>query len=260
MILFFNIDAVFKLEKDMQRPYVLGDVCPTPGSSVILTSANFAYKDIVENWLNWIKKLELENTILVVCEDIPCYSHFKDDNKAVTLLTTFNRSIEEAQMFRSSNFNFLVNRRIAYVLQLLEQGTNVLYTDADTVVFENPFPFFSKDYDLQIQSEEIKLNSGMFFIRSTPASLEVMRLWKNLSGEIGVNQPMFNKAIKLSPDLRVRELPREQFLGTEAYCMSNISWYERDPTPVIFHATFIRGPIEKKKLLSQWDMWSLSSN
>lgn len=237
----------------------LEDILPFLTSPVVITTANFGYLKIVNNFLKSIEKVGVNVSIVLVCEDNLLYNHFHNRKDINAVITKFDTNIKKVQKFRTSTFNEIVNRRISHVLQLLNNGLDTFYLDSDTIWLQDPFPYFDEEADLFAQQEKgIPYCSGMFFIRATDASIRMITYWEALDKHKYNNQYSYNKAIKETMGLRVTGLPTQKFVGGEIYFKNLIPWSKRNPAPVIVHATWRLGPESKIKQLQKCGLWFLN--
>lgn len=128
------------------------------GATLVVTFANFAFKELLLNWVANVKKTGVEGfligamdaELLKLCHDkrLPAYS--LDDPG---LLEQIPRNEEVTPMkdlgkadFRSDHkaFRNMGARKGGFVLALLQLGYSVLISDADAVFIKDPVPFFSK--------------------------------------------------------------------------------------------------------------------
>ncbi|KAJ8022125.1 UDP-D-xylose:L-fucose alpha-1,3-D-xylosyltransferase 3 [Holothuria leucospilota] len=241
------------------KKQTLEDILPFLTPPVVITTANFGYLQIVNNFLKSIKKVGVNVSIVLVCEDDLLYNHFHNRKDINAVITKFTTNIKKVQKFRTSTFNEIVNRRISHVLQLLNNGLDTFYLDSDTIWLQNPFPYFDEEADLFVQQEKgIPYCSGMFFIRATGPSIRMVTHWEALDKHKYNNQYSYNKAIKETTGLRVKGLPTQKFVGGEIYFKNLIPWSERNPAPVIVHATWRLGPESKIKQLQKCGLWFLN--
>ena len=89
------------------------------------------------------------------------------------------------QDFSMSAFNQLVSRRPYYMLSLLKDYENVLYSDIDTVWLQDPRPYFKGDYDFFAQLDGVidgdsyvkgylpYFCTGFLAMRNTPGTIQV---------------------------------------------------------------------------------------
>lgn len=240
----------------IHKKQTLEDILPFLTSPVVITTANFGYLQIVNNFLKSIEKVGVNVSIVLVCEDDLLYNHFHNRKDINAVITEFTTNITQVQKFRSSAFNEIVNRRISHVLQLISNGLDTFYLDSDTIWLQNPFPYFDEEADLFVQQEYGQpYCSGMFFIRATNASIRMISYWKALDKHKYTNQYSYNKAIKETIGLRVKGLPTNKFVGGEIYFKNLTPWSERNPVPVIVHATWRLGPESKIKQLQKCGLW-----
>ncbi|KAJ8038609.1 UDP-D-xylose:L-fucose alpha-1,3-D-xylosyltransferase 3 [Holothuria leucospilota] len=236
----------------------LSDIIPQLTSPVVVTMANMGYAGMADNLLTSIERVNCKPTVVLVCEDELIYERFQDRDGVHVVLTEFERDLTEAQAFLSDGFKDLAKRRIWYVLRLLEAGLDTLYLDADTVWLQDPFPYFDGNFDLYVQQEEkIPYCSGMFFVKATEPSLRMVRYWKEHvhEGEGLQDQVVYNEAIRMTADLKLKGLPDLKFCGGEIYFKSITPWQERKTKPVIVHATWQVGVPNKINKLKECGLW-----
>ena len=168
-----------------------GTIRPT----VILITINAGYLPFFQNWLLYFMDLGFGAKFLVMCEDQHVFDFLYSDNdfnfKGLVLDATDEGRLATAYKavpYNSFEYNVLVSRRPDYILALMEIGYDVLYTDVDTVLFSDPFPYFrDPTVDLFIQSDpgfhgddpRTKLCTGFMLAKNSPLTTKLMVSWRN---------------------------------------------------------------------------------
>ena len=127
------------------------------------------------------------------------------------------------QDFSMSAFNQLVSRRPYYMLSLLKDYENVLYSDIDTVWLQDPRPYLKGDYDFFAQLDGVidgdsyvkgylpYFCTGFLAMRNTPGTIQLLKNWIfELEKELRQDQTLFNMQVhKLNTN--GRPLPMTKF-------------------------------------------------
>ncbi len=135
---------------------------------VIITFVSEAYIPVGRNWLNAVIKLETGCTLMIVALD------------EVTR-DSFPASIVSYRPAVSSDLDVLWVHRMKILRELLDQGTDIIHSDADAVWVRDPLPFIRSCGTEMVFSQGtiwprdvharhgIVLCCGLFYMQSTPA-------------------------------------------------------------------------------------------
>ncbi|XP_071477387.1 uncharacterized protein [Diadema antillarum] len=149
---------------------------------VILASTNSAFLDFTDNWLESLKRCGISSGITLVAEDHSAYYYLNNrtDIDLDVLLTDEAESPSEKLLFDSPEYKRLVNKRPSYVLRLLENGHDVLFSDVDIVWLKNPLPYFDDKHDVWLQEDQHDppvYCAGFTLYRSTPWGIKLVKEW-----------------------------------------------------------------------------------
>ena len=102
---------------------------------VLLTAANSAYYDFLQNWEYMAGQLGLQWVVLAM--DEPLYRTLGPER---SIPTDARYAVNDAVNFREQGFNMLSCNKLRSVLHILEAcDVDVVFSDSDNVFFENPF-------------------------------------------------------------------------------------------------------------------------
>ncbi len=103
---------------------------------LIIVFANYDYLNVLENWLAAIKKLDINNYVIISLDN-KLHKYLKKKN--------INSRLRPCEL----DLGKLWIHRVDIVLELLEEGYDVIHSDADAVWIRNPQPFLKElSYDM----------------------------------------------------------------------------------------------------------------
>lgn len=259
---------------------------------VLLTAANSAYMDFLQNWECHAKRLALDWVVLAL--DLEAYQVLSTSGRVLLATGSTSGSLE----YLSKGFNLMSLNTLATVFEVMKEGFDVVFTDSDNVFLSDPFAagaslgrlIRSQRYDYVYQlnwpgprvysraAEVQEGNTGFYYasIRKMKvlsvlwdAVLKECRLKPNLDG-----QPNFWSALRrlrksLAPCFRIcrgdagqdgqcNGTAEEEILD---YCEMDpfehrTGWGHRDDKgPVSYHANFKVGRKPKIAALTGMGAW-----
>ena len=224
----------------------------------ILMTVNDGYFDFFQNWINFYNKLQLNNPIIVVAEDDLVFKKLqKQKGKPVfKLVRSWRISLNLPVMYMTKGFKKLVSVRPSYILKYLENGTNILYADTDSVWLQDPFPFFNGTYDMwmQVDGQPDNLCTGFMAIKSNSKTIKLMKLWEtSLNQRLDINQPAFSRVYKDS-NVVIKKLDTNLFPSGQQF-FEEFSDVERNHV-VVVHNNYINGHDKKLARFKKFNLWS----
>lgn len=235
--------------------------------TTLLTTTNSVFLDLTENLLASISNCGVSPDITIVAEDEVAYESLKRRKDVRVWRTRFENYPEEL-VKNSPPFKTLVNQRYAYVKEFLDNGTSVLFSDADMVWLANPFRYFRGRYDIYVAEDIIRdkktpdpfYTAGFVFYRATNrtrAFVDKLIKWIEIDGGKAADQKMLNGIIarQIIPDLKVKVLSSDVFPHGKLYF--NYKWRVLRNSPVVIHNNYIAGHDMKVKRLKAMGLWYL---
>ena len=239
-------------------------------SFIILTSVNAEFVDIAENWLESVRRLGLRYNITMVAEDQDTYKYFSiRSNREFRVLYqkqyafNFTRRYAPVWMYQE-----LIRRRTVYIRTLLEQGSDVLLVDVDTVWIKNPVDLVMAQYGVY----DIWLAEGyenhipcpcFMYMKSTSEVINMVREWvKRLENQTGrrleSDQVALTKVLPLFPDIPIQRLSFEKFPTGKHYF--DRDWLALHQGEVyVAHGNHLGRHDGKKKIMKEFGLWLLNS-
>lgn len=233
---------------------------PLPGKNeqndwTIILTLNGGYFDFFLNWFEAYTRLELRRPVVVVAEDRAVYEKLRKLGLAgtTTLVSEFEQ-INETVSFGSHLFNDLSIRRHTYILKYLLLGTNVIFSDTDTVWIENPLPYFTGSYDMWMQIDTpTEYCPGTMAVVSNENTINFFRnLTHRLARKPQADQPLLNRILSKS-HLRVKGLDRRKFPSGRTF-FEKFGKKERSDV-VVVHNNWIEGHKEKLNRFKLYNLW-----
>ncbi|XP_060603234.1 uncharacterized protein LOC132756235 [Ruditapes philippinarum] len=183
-------------------------------------TVNDGYFDFFQNWIHFYNKLQLNFPLIVIAEDDDVFLklHQLNAQSVFTLVRSWRNSLRSAVVYGSKEFNELASGRPTYILTYLETGTNILYTDTDSVWLQDPFPYFQGPFDMWMQVDGPgNLCTGLMAIKSNNESIKLMRLWEAaLKKRLDIDQTVFNQVFTNST-IHLKPLDRNLFPSGNLY-------------------------------------------
>ena len=249
------------------------------------------YADLFENWLFWYRQLDLGMETIVIAEDKVVFEkycnssefetiHFSNREVSACLTLSFGQKQSENMFFQITNstginmnfkqpgFNSLTSRRPYYLLKLLKNHTNIIYSDIDTVWMKDPRPYFKGHLDFWAQIDGVIdgipyfegyipfICTGFLALRSTKKSVKMLRQWLRVIKTDPLkhqDQEVIQKiAFELSVDFGV--LPMKYFPNGNIYFKS-MSRQERNEVALV-HNNYIVGKERKIKRFKDFHLWA----
>ena len=245
-------------------------------SPPVIVFANYAYREIADNWIRAATRLNVEN-IWFVSLDQEIYDYFTSSNVQTILLE------------HEGNFQSLWILRIKLFRLLVDNNIDFIHSDADAVWLRNPIDRYytdQKEIDLVISQGTVwphdifnawqfVLCCGFFVLRANPRTSELLReleadvessgddqislnrviFRRNMQWDINLPRliPFNNAQLLVSPemmtgrgrDLTVRVIP---FIEVPRL-------HGNDINPYVEHPLSPKNNDEKKLLFQQYGLW-----
>lgn len=255
---------------------------PKPPPWIILLEVNNGYLDFFQNWWRHFLLLQATIPVVVIAQDDTVFQTLtstlgKEHSSSLLIiersltLTTADTSV----MYDSPSYHTLVSGRATHILQKLQQGQNIIYTDTDTVWVKDPFPYLilsndqQPDMILQVDNQQYDGVSpyyctGLMAIVANKHTIQLFDDWQaQLQKKPQLNQPIFNRL--LHQPLRTlthQPLPRIEFPGGNLYFTGRSDEGMRYPTAqraqaVAVHNNYIQGHDAKKKRFQDAGLWKV---
>ncbi|XP_072032656.1 uncharacterized protein [Amphiura filiformis] len=232
---------------------------------VVLATTNSVFLDFTRNWLESIRRLKSRpKNITIVTEDEATYEALLEYPEVHRVKPAFMLPPNKTLVFDTPEYKAFVNKRPKYILDLLEHNHDVMFSDVDTVWLDDPFPYFTSDFDLFIQEDQprpkLVLCAGFAYFRSSDSTKDFVRQWirrLELNNHKKPDQMVLNimlreKAIKR---LKYNILDTNKFVSGRFYFDEEWRKNNTDVKPVFLHNNWIVGhdiKVERFKKLGYW--------
>ncbi|XP_038073623.1 UDP-galactose:fucoside alpha-3-galactosyltransferase-like isoform X1 [Patiria miniata] len=250
----------------------LADIKKRPGV-VMLTTANLAYADVALNMLESVKRIGVCVNTTVIAEDQKAYDlllKYAKGDPAIYVQKTNSGEMDAIEPSRrlGSHYYGIMNKRQAYILTLLEQGLEVLFSDSDTFWFRDPFPYFQGDFDISLRGftktrivSKTNFCAGFIYLKPTKATIQFVRTWVELmdnnkkKGSFTPDQTVMNGLLRADKPghVNVRMLDADLFPWGPTFF--DPSWQKQNHSTVVMHAASIRGHPAKLSKFNEFGMW-----
>ncbi|XP_022088235.1 UDP-D-xylose:L-fucose alpha-1,3-D-xylosyltransferase 1-like isoform X2 [Acanthaster planci] len=216
------------------------DVERRPGK-IVLTTTNIAFIELTDNWLESVQRTRACPNITVVTDDDTAMAHYS--NKSLRYPGLHVRKINPRKISRSnpewaSKSQFMDNRqRVA--LPLIQNGYEVLCTDADMFWLRDPYPYFQDDFDVAVQRELPNLyDAGFVYFKPTRNAIAFLIQWmdavrtgdESLKPSQAMNELLKSKTI---PELQVKVLHSDNFPNGKLFF--NETWRAKKGEIIVVH-------------------------
>lgn len=227
-----------------------------PPNWAVMVSVSSGFDVMFQNWLYWFKRLELQNTrLILVAEDNTTYKKYSLHEDWSTVAGDVEKDYGDvAASYDTTQYHDLVSRRASYILQILEKYEAVIYSDTDVVWVSDPRNYLRRTVDFAGSLDATKAGkpyfcTGFLAFRRTKRSVQLLKDWEFELHHSQLNQPVFNALLE-KRNIHAVALPAEQFPSGRDYFERGI----RSKT-VVLHNNFIQGyesKIERFKEAGYW--------
>lgn len=272
-------DALRSHGTNNTKPSLLGNYTKymSGRKAVVLTSTNAAFLDMTYNLLESIRRLGALPYIAIVAEDEAAYNSLKDIPDVEISLADRQSSSQKLQILINSKltreYNLLTHKRPEHILRYLSKGFDVLWTDADSVWLQNPFPYFTgDDLDVFISVDPVtrpgterpidRICTGFMYFKCNNNTIKLMENWiedcSRLNGSHH-DQYSFKRLIKASKNknIKIQTLNDTQFVPGRGKNYFDANWRKEHPEykPVVLHNSYAFGHDKKVLRFRNMGMW-----
>lgn len=221
----------------------------------ILLTINNEYFDFFQNWWGFFVRLDLPVKILVIAEDGDVFRKITANYAEYIYVERSELDIEEETFFDSNVRRQIAFSRISHILRYLKNGTNILYSDIDTVWLKNPFPYFTGICDMWVQMEDENIYStGFMAISSNKRTYNFMQRWRQvLKYKLQDDRPVFNALLKYS-DIRPCPLDDNKFAAGPTFKL--LTEAQREDAVMVHNTNFELAHVMKRQRFKMWNLWS----
>uniref|UniRef100_A0A0D6R051 Glycosyltransferase n=1 Tax=Araucaria cunninghamii TaxID=56994 RepID=A0A0D6R051_ARACU len=164
-----------------------------PSKTVIITTLNGAWaqnNSMVDLFLQSFHigngTEPLLNNLLIVAVDEKALNRCQEIHPHCYMMKTDGVDFSSEKVFMTEDYLKMMWRRLRFFGQILEQGYNFVFSDADIMWFRDPFTMFSRKADIQIASDYYRgepedlhnsPNGGFMYVRSNKKTVHFFRFW-----------------------------------------------------------------------------------
>jgi hypothetical protein len=239
----------------------------------IVITVNDGFFDFMSNWLLFYEKLALKNRLVVIAEDDLVYTKLEalglPEEKMEIEKASVLQNVKEALGYETAEYKKMVSGRPTHLLNHLRQGTNILYTDIDTVWRSNPIAYLAlpenDEYDFIIQIDTDSYYgvspyycTGFMGLRSNSRTISFMEKWEAaLQKHPQLNQPIFNQLLHGQKEVKHTGLPKDLFPSGKSYFDSPGFTQKKRDNAVVVHNNYVMGHHVKKERFKKFGLWLL---
>ena len=230
---------------------------------VVLMTVNNAYLSFFQNWFWNFERLHLRVPVIVIAEDDACFEMLKalyKDKRLIKVVRNENDGTDPLIFDRSPAFNRLLRERHSHILQQLNLGKDVVFCDVDSVWLQNPFPYFSGDFDIWAQFDGCQIREGFMAIKSNNQTIDFISEWKYYLVVRHINGDAEDdiRVVSENPhewELRLKTLASDRFPTGDEYL--NDFDDEQRSNVVVVHSNHIQDYEGKMEALKKFHLWKI---
>ena len=249
-----NYLSISSVKGDIHSNYSLPQEKVAPWTVIVTVSEGF--DDMFTNWLFYYSKLNLNTSLLMIAEDTNTTEKYFNVT-GIEVWKPHYKDIGQAIPFAYDTVQYkkLMSRRASHILRVLNSKSKIIFTDIDTVWLKDPRPFFTGEFDIWAQLDNVNYYCPGFM--AIIKSEEVMRFLRKWNEELlrnpQLNQPIFNKIIHQS-NVKHKALPLKEFPSGKLYFTE-----KKQDGVAIIHNNFIVGKDKKIKRFQDIGYWYLKN-
>lgn len=125
--------------------------------TVIVTTANYAYLNQLQNFMCFADRLQLK--VLIVSMDEQAHAAVTSQSHYDSFLFNPGKKVRANNApWRSAQFQVITGRKLLIVLNILQSGYNVLFSDPDVAILRDPMPYLLWDHVDYVHSMNVLCN------------------------------------------------------------------------------------------------------
>ena len=122
------------------RSIHVDDAAASLQNVVLLVSANYGYRHMLELWTSMADRHQLQYAIVSMDRQLQSRLLRRNDGDTTTVLLASQRTATGASEFRSPEFNTITCNKMRVVLDILEHcKMDVVFSDVDNIFLQDPF-------------------------------------------------------------------------------------------------------------------------
>ncbi|KAK9824345.1 hypothetical protein WJX72_009577 [[Myrmecia] bisecta] len=264
---------------------LLTQIAPDKEVMIAISNYNLILGGQLNTWLETVQQAKVPN-YLVVAIDAQLHEHLQQRGINVYYK---NIQIDKAQEGTGDN-HAISALKFKIIREFLELGWNVLLSDVDIVVVQNPFDHLHRDHDVEGMSDgfdegsaygnidgiddpsmgwaryaqgtrHLNMNSGLFYVKANARTIELMtRIADRLSKVKAWDQSVYNEEIFFlshgaykSPNVSVRVMDIYKFMNSKVL-FKTVRFKPRadQVKPVMVHINYHPDKHERMKAAAQY--------
>ena len=256
---FFGYDA----EPNITEP--CHDNC---NKQIILLTCNSAYLDLADNWLASFHRLGFPANVTFIAEDSKAFLYLSNKTNVNVVQSNTFFAEEKAFLFNSEDYKLLINKRPQYVLNFLQRGYDVLFSDVDAILLSNPFDYFTESFNIYVAQDQrlpepVVVCAGFIYYKTSEATIELVKSWLEkikLANGTQPDQIILNLMIRkrdLPKNITIKYLDPDKFIAGKYYF--NEQWRTNNSktvlNPVMVHNNWIIGHDKKVQRFQKYGLW-----
>ena len=149
----------------------------------LMTYVNAGYLDFALNWLEYVRKQNMQDMVIIYCLDDESYERLsaeKDIEAKRWNSESFH--IESTSDFHCKGWDALMWNKMEATYQLLVEGWNVLYVDTDICILKNPLEDVENiceegNYDAVFHvAGGVSICPGFFYAKTNPKTIHLFNI------------------------------------------------------------------------------------
>ena len=191
---------------------------------IVLLTVDNEHLPFFQYWFWNFERLEIQVPVIAIAEDDASFKTLTElytDKKLFIVIRSDKDNADSLVFERSPAFNRLLRERHSHIVEQLKLGRNVLFCDVDSVWLQDPFPYFTGDFDIWAQLDGCQIREGFIAIKSNDKTIDFISKWEyylvvqHVTGdEADIRVVSENKH---EWDLRLKTLDSDKFPTVDQY-------------------------------------------
>ncbi|KAJ3400125.1 hypothetical protein HDU80_007248 [Chytriomyces hyalinus] len=222
-------------------------------NKITVAAINYAYLDVARIWLNSVHAVNVTNFALIAL-DVNAYDALMLEYPDNTFMPPYSNltTVSKPVMHGTGEFRAVTCTRPRFLLEFLDKGYTVFYSDIDSIWRRNPWKVYERaqghtvDIAFTLDGKANYICSCFLFLRPTNECKEAVAKWRELidTKQFKGDQIPFNAMLNMPAFKRLKTmmLDKNEFpSGREMFKTCAYDWEVNRDGPSIVHANYMKG-------------------
>ncbi|KAJ3220991.1 hypothetical protein HDU81_010978 [Chytriomyces hyalinus] len=232
-------------------------------NKITVAAINYAYLDVARIWLNSVQDVNATNFALIAL-DVNAYDALILDYPDNTFMPPYSNltTVSKPVMHGTGEFRTVTCTRPRFLLDFLDKGYTVFYSDIDSIWRRNPWTVYENahgntvDIAYTLDGKANYICSCFLFLRPTNKTKAAVAKWRELidTKQFKGDQIPFNTMLHMPEfkNLKTMMLDKNEFpSGREMFKTCTYDWEVNRNGPSIVHANYMKGHDTKLGVLKE---------